>query len=98
MDAKRSNGSGLSIPVVDISVADEASAADLVEAVARYGFVFVRGDGTGFTKLILDNAFKLVKTQQYLPRWTDNANNRYSHKGSSPPPQKRKKNALSHPM
>ncbi|KAF6222139.1 hypothetical protein HO133_001225 [Letharia lupina] len=60
MDARRSNGSSLQIPVIDIS---EASAADtagqLVDAVARYGFVFVRGEGIGFTKQTLDNAFAL---------------------------------------
>ena len=67
MDARRSNGSSLQIPVIDIS---EASAADtagqLVDAVARYGFVFVRGEGIGFTKQTLDNAFALVRPKQLL--------------------------------
>ncbi|CAD6594320.1 MAG: hypothetical protein ASARMPRED_009144 [Alectoria sarmentosa] len=62
MGAERSNGSSAQtqIPVIDISEASAADTADqLVDAVARYGFVFVRGEGLGFTRHILDNAFAL---------------------------------------
>ncbi|CAF9934478.1 MAG: hypothetical protein ALECFALPRED_005958 [Alectoria fallacina] len=62
MGAKRNNGSSaqIQIPVIDISEASAADTADqLVDAVARYGFIFVRGEGLGFTRQILDNAFAL---------------------------------------
>lgn len=69
MGAKRSNGSNLQIPVIDISEVSAADAADqLVDAVARYGFVFVRGEGIGFTRQILDNAFALVISKQSRDR------------------------------
>ncbi|KAL9138389.1 MAG: hypothetical protein Q9175_000372 [Cornicularia normoerica] len=57
MGAKRSNGS---IPVIDISEVSAADAADqLVDAVARYGFVFVRAMNFG--------EFSNGKAQQPLP-------------------------------
>lgn len=72
MGDKRSNGSRLQIPVIDISEASTADKADqLVDAVARYGFVFVRGEGMGFTRQILDNAFALVRWKQFLDRLID---------------------------
>lgn len=72
MGDKRINGSRLQIPVIDISEASTADKADqLVDAVARYGFVFVRGEGMGFTRQILDNAFALVRRKQFLDRLID---------------------------
>ena len=69
MDCKQDNGSSLPIPAIDISKTWAADMADeLVDAVAQYGFVFVRSEGTGFTKPILDNAFALVKMEPFLPR------------------------------
>ena len=66
MGDKDSSVSGLQIPVIDISDADADDTADqLVDAVARYGFAFVRGEGIGFTKAILDNTFELVKPEQF---------------------------------
>ena len=63
---QRRNVSSLQIPVIDISDADAEGTADqLVDAVARYGFAFVRGQGTAFTKPILDNAFELVRLKHY---------------------------------
>ena len=68
MGDKESNVSSLQIPVIDISDADAEETADqLVDAVARYGFAFVRGEGIGFTKPVLDNAFELVKAEQFRP-------------------------------
>ena len=78
MGDKWSSVSSLQIPVIDISdAASEDTADQLVDAVARYGFVYVRGEGIGFTKHIIDNAFKLVKTERLPPRRTDNANITY---------------------
>ena len=66
MGDKQSNVSNLQIPVIHISSVDaEDTAEQLVDAVARFGFVFVRGVGIGFTKSILDNAFELVKPEQF---------------------------------
>lgn len=73
MGAKRNNGSSaqIQIPVIDISEASAADTADqLVDAVARYGFIFVRGEGLGFTRQILDNAFALVRLKRFLDRQT----------------------------
>ena len=67
-DKESNNVSSLRIPVIDISDADAEDTADqLVDAVARYGFAFVRGEGIGFTKPVLDNAFELVKPEQFRP-------------------------------
>lgn len=99
MGDKWSSVSSLQIPVIDISdAASEDTADQLVDAVARYGFVYVRGEGIGFTKRVIDNAFELVKTERLPPRRTDNANNMHSRKDSSRQVWKTKKNALSKPM
>ena len=100
MGSKRSNGSSLQIPVIDlqISEATEADTAEqLVDAVARYGFVFIKGEETGFTKQIVDDTFALVRPNQFLDQ-TDNSNDIDSQKDSSRQPQRRKKNVLSKPM
>lgn len=71
MGAKGSNDSSLQIPVIDIFEASAADTADqLVDAVARSGFVFVRGQGIHFTRQILDDAFALVRPKQFLDRQT----------------------------
>ena len=71
MGAKRSNGSNLELQMIDISQASAADTAEkLVDAVARYGFVFVRGEELGFTEQILHDAFALVRPRQSLDRGT----------------------------
>ena len=56
----QSNGQNLQIPIIDLSHATATTADKLVDAVSRYGFVFVKGEGLGFTSKILDNTFALV--------------------------------------
>ena len=53
----------LQIPVVDIpqSGGDEDTGTALVDACAKYGFVFVRGEGLGFSADALDSTFELVR-------------------------------------
>ena len=53
----------LQIPIVDIprSGGDEETGAALVEACEQYGFVFVRGEGLGFSTDSLDCTFELVR-------------------------------------
>lgn len=75
MGDKEVNDPSLQIPVIDISNVDAENTADqLVDAVTRYGFVFVKGEGIGFTKPVLDNAFELVKPEQFRFASTENAN------------------------
>ena len=70
MGSKRSNDLTIQIPVINISEASEADAIDtadrLVDAITRYGFVFVKGEGIGFTRPILDNVFALVRSKHPL--------------------------------
>ena len=70
MGSKRSNESTVQIPVINISEANESDAIDtadrLVDAITRYGFVFVKGEGMGFTRPILDNVFALVRSKHLL--------------------------------
>ena len=74
MGDKWGSVSSLQIPVIDISdAASEDTADQLVDAVARYGFVYIRGEGISFTKPIIDNAFELVRMERHPPRQTDNA-------------------------
>lgn len=71
MGANRGIGPDFNIPVIDVSHASAADTADqLVDAVARYGFAFVRGEGLGFTRQILDDGFALVRSKQLLHRLT----------------------------
>lgn len=55
-----SDGSSPQIPVIDISQYNVQTADVLVSAVARYGFVFVKGQALGFTSGILDDIFNRV--------------------------------------
>ena len=53
----------LQLPVINLlqSGPDEDIGAALVDACAKYGFVFVRGEGLGFSSETLDDAFELVR-------------------------------------
>lgn len=58
-----SNTADLSIPVIDISNEDANTGIELVDAVEKWGFVFVRGDGLGFKSQDIEGAFQLVGSQ-----------------------------------
>ncbi len=60
MSARNNNGSNLEIPLIDLSREDLQTADLLVEALAKYGFAFVRGQGLGFDSEILNDMFDLV--------------------------------------
>ena len=60
-----SNGHGLQIPVIHISQADESTGNEMVDAAARYGFLYVRAAGTDFTPRIVDSTFELVSNPLY---------------------------------
>ena len=61
MDLSQRNGTNLQIPVIDLSQATAQTADKLIDAVSRYGFVFVKGEGLGFTSQMLDDTFALVR-------------------------------------
>ena len=61
MNPSQTNGLNLQIPVIDLSHATAQTADKLIDAVSRYGFVFVKGEGLGFTSQILDDTFALVR-------------------------------------
>ena len=78
----------LQLPVIDISKVDEVTGRGLIDVVAQYGFVFIRGaEGIGFTPSIIDNIFYmasgLCRTISSKP---DPIN---SHRNSFRPPLKR---------
>lgn len=52
----------VNIPVIDISNMDTQTGADLVNAIAKWGFVFVKGKGKGFTPDVIDATFQLVRS------------------------------------
>ena len=65
MEGKSTEHNGnhdIKIPVIDLpnTDIDEATGFALVDACAKYGFVFVKGKGLGFTADVLDNTFELV--------------------------------------
>jgi hypothetical protein len=49
------------IPVIDISNGNDQTAHDLVDAATRYGFVFIKSKGLGFSVEIVDRMFELVR-------------------------------------
>lgn len=51
------------IPVIDISNEDARTGIELVDAVEKWGFVFVRGEGLGFKLQDIEGAFELVGSQ-----------------------------------
>lgn len=57
------NTAELSIPVIDISNEDAKTGTELVDAVEKWGFVFVRGEGLGFKPQNIEDAFQLVCSQ-----------------------------------
>lgn len=68
MHSTHDSGRSLQIPIIDISRENAQTGDCLVEAAAHYGFVFIKGQGLGFTSQILDDAFDLVRFEQSLLR------------------------------
>lgn len=48
------------IPVIDISGSQQDIGDQLVIAIRQWGFVFVKGNNTGFTAPLIDHTFELV--------------------------------------
>ena len=59
---KEDQNGDIQIPVIDIPElgSDEATGLALVEACAKYGFVFIKGRSLGYTADTLDRTFQLV--------------------------------------
>lgn len=51
------------IPVIDISGDSKKVGDDLIAAIKRWGFVFIRGAALGFDEQAIDSTFDLVKIQ-----------------------------------
>lgn len=72
MDSTQSKGTSLQIPVIDLSGANAQIADKLIDAIAQVGFVFVNGEGLGFTSQTLNDVFALVSSKHvmscYYPR------------------------------
>ena len=62
----QSHGTTAQIPVIALSGANAQTADQLVKAVAEYGFVFVKGEGLGFTAQILNDTFALVSLEHTI--------------------------------
>lgn len=60
-----SNGHGLQIPVIDISHADEATGEEMVDAAARYGFLYIRVNGIDVPPQFVDRMFELVRSRSH---------------------------------
>lgn len=57
-----SDQKAVNIPVIDILNADAQVGEQLVDAVVRWGFVFIKAHGSGFTPDIIDNMFQIVSS------------------------------------
>ena len=60
MSSIKGSTSDLQIPIIDVSRIDSGTGSQLINAMAQYGFVFVKGRNTGFTSETIDHAFSLV--------------------------------------
>ena len=103
MSPTQSNGQNLQIPVIDLSHATATTADKLIDAVSRYGFVFVKGEGLGFTSEILDNTFALVSQKPRIlvsifQIYDIGSHNLHSQNHSSLHPLKRNKAVPSQPV
>lgn len=52
--------SPVQIPVIDISGNGQKVGNELLDAVTKWGFVFIHGEALGFDKEIIDDTFDLV--------------------------------------
>jgi len=51
------------IPVIDISEPSEQTGHDLVDAAARYGFIFIKSKSVGISADVINQMFALVCQQ-----------------------------------
>lgn len=92
-----SNTVEISIPVIDISNEDAQTGIELVDAVEKWGFVFVRGEGLGFKTQDIEGAFQLVGSQIRVA-WQVIADAQSSLASFLAPRLKKKGNIQSAPM
>ena len=55
------------IPVIDITHVDARTGDELLHAIELWGFVFIRGKGTGFTSETIENIFRVVRPGSHHP-------------------------------
>lgn len=92
-----SNTGEISIPVIDISNEDAQTGIELVNAVEKWGFVFVRGEGLGLKIQDIEGAFQLVGSRIRFA-WQIKADSQSSLASSLAPQLKKKGNIQSAPM
>lgn len=56
------------IPVIDVSKLNQETGDELVDAVHKWGFAFVKGCNTGFTASSIDHTFELSRTLFQSPQ------------------------------
>ena len=56
------------IPLIDLSGDEQRVGNELLEAVMKWGFVFIRGEALGFSPQVIEDTFDLVTshTHPYL--------------------------------
>ena len=52
--------SSVQIPLIDLSGDEEHVGNELLEAVMKWGFVFIHGEALGFSPLAIEDTFDLV--------------------------------------
>lgn len=61
---QNTNQDATSIPVIDILNANAQTAETLIEAVVKWGFVYIKAHGSGFTPDVIENMFQLVSKRR----------------------------------
>lgn len=57
------NGCGrVQIPLIDLSGDEEHVGNELLEAVMKWGFVYIHGEALGFSSQVIEDTFDLVAT------------------------------------
>lgn len=74
-----SDHKAINIPVIDILNANAQIGEQLINAVVRWGFVFIKGHGSGFTSDVIDNMFQIVslKASCFVEKTKHEKNNFY---------------------
>ena len=62
-DMAASNNDVFHIPLIDLSNDTTRIGDLLVDSVSKWGFVFIRSVGSGFTPEVVDRAFEMVRSR-----------------------------------
>ena len=62
---QNTNQEATGIPVINISNANARTAEQLIEAVVKWGFVYIEAHGSGFTPDVIENMFQIVSKKAF---------------------------------